>query len=103
MIQQTAEATRTINPPQAMGDQIIVIKDPYKPTSVGGILIPEIADRTPRFSPTIFATVHSCGRRVVNLKSGMRIALKIHCGDEFEYDGKQYSRMRERDIAGMAQ
>ena len=87
--------------PQALGNQIIVIKDPYKPTEVGGILIPEVADRTPRFSPTILATVHSVGKRVVNLKAGMRVALKIHTGDEFYWEGKQFSRMREIDIVGM--
>lgn len=88
--------------PKALGHFIIIERDPYKPTSEGGVLIPEICDRTPRFAPTVIATVVSCGAKCVNVKPGTRVAVKQHAGDDLYHQGKVFTRMREWDIVGLA-
>lgn len=88
--------------PQALGHFIFIQRDPYKPTEEGGILIPESCDRTPRFSPTVLATVVSVGKRCVQLKPGERVAVKQVAGDDLFIDGEIFTRMRERDIVGLA-
>ena len=87
---------------QAIGEKILVEKDPYKATSEGGILIPECADRTPRFAPTVLGTVVSVGARCKVLKPGNRVALKIYAGDDFFHNDKTYTFLREKDIVGLA-
>lgn len=91
-----------MRPPQALGHFIFIQRDAYKPTEEGGILIPESCDRTPRFSPTVLATVVSCGGECKVLKKGDRIAVKQVAGDDIEYGDSVFTRMREWDIVGMA-
>ena len=88
--------------PQALGHFIFIQRDPYKPTEEGGILIPENADRTPRFAPTVLATVVSCGKgcKEPKMKPGARVAVKQHAGDDILFGETTYTRMRERDIIG---
>ncbi len=87
---------------QPLGVYVIVKKDPQPPLEVGGILIPECAERTPRFAPTILGTVLAAGARVNVVKPGDRVALKAYAGDEIEYDGEQVTRLREKDLVGTA-
>jgi co-chaperonin GroES (HSP10) len=87
---------------RAIGDNIWFVKDAGKPCIEDGILIPERCERTPRFGPSVLATVHSVGSRVVNLKPGMRIVVKDVAGDDYIYDDKTYTRCREKDIVGIA-
>ena len=88
---------------QAIGEKIVVRKDPPKPLQEGGILIPEVLERTPRFSPTILATVISVGARCKILKAGMRVALKCVAGDDYIHDNETFTVLREKDIVGMAE
>lgn len=88
----------TIKP---IGQNIVVEKDDAKPVEYGGILIPESATRTPRFSPTVRATVLGVGGKVKHLRVGMRIAIQDHAGDDWFYDGKKLTTCREKDIVGM--
>lgn len=85
-----------------IGQNIIVQKDPKKPTSEGGILIPECAERTPRFSPTVCGTVLGVGGKVKELRAGDRIALKSHAGDDWFIADQTLTILRERDIVGFA-
>jgi co-chaperonin GroES (HSP10) len=87
---------------QAIGEKIVVRKDPAKVLSEGGILIPEILERTPRFSPTVLATVISVGNRCRILKAGMRVALKCVAGDDYHYGDDTFTVLREKDIVGLA-
>ena len=87
---------------KAIGEHIWVEKDPYKETMEGGILIPESADRSPRHSPTILGTVVSVGGRCKTLTAGQRIALKDIAGDDYHYEGRTYTHLREKDIVGIA-
>ena len=87
---------------KAIGEHIWVEKDPYKETMEGGIMIPESADRSPRHSPTILGTVVSVGGRCKTLTAGQRIALKDIAGDEYNYEGRTYTNLREKDIVGIA-
>lgn len=87
---------------QPLGIHIIVRKDPQPPLEVGGILIPECAERTPRFAPTILGTVLAVGGKVKFAKTGDRVALKTYAGDELEYAGEQVTRLREKDLVGLA-
>jgi co-chaperonin GroES (HSP10) len=93
-----------MNPPQALGRYIFIQRDPYKPTTEGGVLIPECADRTPRFAPTVLATVVSCGKacREPKMKPGARVAVKQHAGDDILFGDTTYTRIREWDIVGFA-
>jgi len=88
---------------QPLGQNILVEKDPQPPLSVGGILIPECAERTPRFAPTILATVLAVGGKVKIVKPGDRVAVKAYAGDEIEWEGKRPTIMREKDIVGLAE
>jgi co-chaperonin GroES (HSP10) len=87
---------------QAIGENIWFRKDAPKPCMEKGILIPESLERTPRYGPSVLATVVSVGRRVVNLKPGDRIVVKDIAGDDFIYDDQTFTRCRERDIIGKA-
>ena len=88
---------------QAIGERIVVRKDPAKPLMEGGILIPEVLERTPRFSPTILATVISVGNKCKVLKAGMRVAMKCVAGDDYLFDNETFTVLREKDIVGMAE
>lgn len=87
---------------QPIGDRVAVQKDPQPPLVVGGILIPECAERTPRWAPTILGTVLGVGPRVKSLKPNDRVALKSYAGDEWYIDNQQITIIRERDIVGLA-
>lgn len=86
---------------KAIGVQIIVEKDPRGETMEKGIIIPESAERTPRFGPTVKATVISVGARCRELRAGMRVALKSVAGDDITRDGRKFTRLREKDIVGI--
>lgn len=86
---------------QPLGVHIIVKKDAQPPLEVGGILIPECAERTPRFAPTILGTVLAVGGAVKIVRPGDRVALKCYCGDEIEYGNEQVTRLREKDLVGV--
>ena len=87
---------------KAIGEHIWVEKDPKKDAVEGGILIPESLERTPRYGPTVLATVVSVGGRCKTLTAGQRIALKDIAGDEYHYEGRTYTHLREKDIVGIA-
>jgi co-chaperonin GroES (HSP10) len=89
--------------PQALGQHIFVLKDARKPCMEKGILIPESLERTPRYGPSVLATVVSVGAKVKNLRPGDHIVMKDVAGDDIEFDGKQYTRLREKDIVGLAE
>jgi co-chaperonin GroES (HSP10) len=91
-----------VSAPKALGHFIFVKRDPYKPTMEDGILIPENAERTPRFAPTVLATVVSCGAKCKTLKPGIRVAVKQHAGDDLLFADQTFTRMREWDIIGLA-
>lgn len=87
--------------PKAIGDRVWVQKERPSETKERGIIIPENAERTPRFGPSVLATVVSAGPRCHTLKAGMRIVLKDVAGDSYFYDGNAYTILRERDIVGI--
>ena len=84
---------------KAVGDKIIVERDPPKECTEGGILIPESLERTPRFNPTQMATIVSVGPRCQYpaLSEGVRIALKTGWGDDYHYDDRTYTILSERE------
>jgi co-chaperonin GroES (HSP10) len=88
---------------QAIGERIVVQKDPPKVLMEGGILIPEMLERTPRFAPTVLATVVSVGARCKVLQPGMRVALKCVAGDDYMFDDQGFTVLREKDVVGMAE
>ena len=88
--------------PKALGEHIWFTKDPRKECKEEGILIPESLERTPRFGPSVLATVVSVGARCVNLKPGDRIVIKDIAGDDYIYDDQTFTRCREKDIVGLA-
>jgi co-chaperonin GroES (HSP10) len=88
--------------PKALGDKIWVEKERPKETMEKGIIIPENAERTPRFGPSVLGTIVSAGDKCRELKAGMRIVLKDAAGDDYFYDGHTYTILRERDIVGIA-
>lgn len=86
---------------QAIGDHVFVQKDILHHLQVGGILIPEQAERTPRFSPTILGTVVSAGKRCRSVKTGDRVALKNVAGDDLFICNQVLTHLRERDLCGL--
>ena len=86
--------------PKALGEYIFVRKDAAKETMEQGIVIPANAQRTPRFGPSVFATVVSVGARCAVLKAGDRICLKDVAGDDILFNDTTYTRLREKDIIG---
>lgn len=86
--------------PQALGQFIFVQKDAAKETMEHGVIIPATAERTPRFGPSVFATVVSVGGKCTVLKPGDRICLKDIAGDDILYNERTYTRLREKDIIG---
>lgn len=84
-----------------VGLRILVEKEPYRPTTEGGILIPESADRTPRFSPTVRGKVLAVGHKVKQIKPGDWVALKRVAGDEIEYGGRQVTLCRLKELVGI--
>lgn len=88
---------------RALGHNVFVQKDAITHLSVGGILIPEQSERTPRFSPTILGTVVSAGIRCHSVKEGDRVALKNVSGDDLFIRGLVLTHLRERDLIGLAQ
>ena len=87
---------------KAIGEHIWVQKDERKECMEGGILIPESAERSPRHGPTVLGTVVSVGARCKTLTAGQRIALKDIAGNDYHYDGKTFTHLREKDIVGIA-
>lgn len=87
---------------KAIGENIIVEKDPRTETMGKGIVIPAASLRTPRFGPTVLATVISVGGRCQTLQPGNRVAVKDVAGDDIFWEGKIFTQMRERDIVGLA-
>ena len=85
-----------------IGVNIVVKKDPKKPCTEGGILIPEMCERTPRFGPTVLGTVMGVGARCNVLKVGDRVALKDIAGDDILWGGNVFTHLREKDIVGLA-
>lgn len=86
---------------QAIGHHVFVQKDPIHHLQVGGILIPSMSERTPRFSPTILGTVVSAGKRCRHVKAGDRVALKNVAGDDWLWNGQYFTHLREKDIIGI--
>ena len=86
---------------RAVGNKVLVEKDPAKSTMEGGILIPERAERTPRFSPTVKGTVLSAGASCTIVKKGDRVALKAIAGDDYYVEGRQLTILREKDLVGV--
>ena len=86
---------------RAMRDEIVVEKDTYVPTMERGIYIPEKSDRTPRFAPTIQGTVLSAGPKTVLAKPGDRVYLRIYAGDDYYFDDKKVTLLREKDLVGI--
>ncbi len=84
-----------------IGVNVLVEKEPKKPLMVGGILIPESLERTPRFGPTVFATVVGVGGKVSGCKVGDRVALKDIAGDDYFVGGKTLTLLREKDLVGL--
>ena len=91
----------TASHPQAIGQYIFCIKDAPKECMEGGILIPESLERTPRFGPSVLATVVSVGGRCNVLKAGDRICLKDVAGDDIIFNDTTYIRVREKDCNGL--
>jgi co-chaperonin GroES (HSP10) len=89
--------------PRPTGDRILVEKDPYTPTIEGGILIPQNAERTPRYSPTVYGKVVGLGPDVQWVRKGHRIALKAHAGDQWMIGERDLTLLRERDIIGIVE
>jgi co-chaperonin GroES (HSP10) len=87
---------------KALGNHIWVEKDAHGETKECGIIIPESAERTPRFGHSVLATVVSVGPKCRDLKPGDKIVLKDIAGDDYHYDGHTYTHLRERDIVGIA-
>lgn len=83
-------------------DRICIRKEPQAPLMVGGILIPEVCERTPRFAPTIYGEVLGVGARVKHAKVGQRVLLKIYAGDDWYFRGEHLTIIRERDLIGLA-
>ena len=69
---------------------------------MGGIVIPAIAERTPRFSPTVFATVLGRGPKCDWVQVGDRVAVKNVAGDDWEFDGELVTMLREKDLIGIS-
>jgi co-chaperonin GroES (HSP10) len=88
---------------QAIGQHVFVQKDPIHHLQVGGILIPEQSERTPRFSPTVLGTVVSAGQRCWSVKAGDRVALKNIAGDDWLWNGQYFTLLRERDCIGLVE
>jgi co-chaperonin GroES (HSP10) len=84
-----------------IGVNVLVEKEPRKPLTAGGILIPESLERTPRYGPTIFAKVVGIGGKVQVCKVGDRVALKDVAGDDIMWAGKQFTLLREKDLVGI--
>jgi co-chaperonin GroES (HSP10) len=87
---------------RAVGQMILVEKDERRETMERGIIIPAGAERTPRFGPSVLATVRAIGGKVRELHVGDRIVLKAVAGDDLFWDGKKYTLLREKDIVGLA-
>ena len=90
---------RTVIP---TGVKVLVLKDRPKETTMGGIVIPAIAERTPRFSPTVFATVLGRGPKCDWVQVGDRVAVKNVAGDDWEFDGELVTMLREKDLIGIS-
>ncbi len=87
---------------RALGNHIWVEKQRPTETMEKGIIIPENAERTPRFGPSVIAHVLSVGAKCKELKPGDKIILKDCAGDDYHYDGHTYTHLRERDCIGIA-
>jgi co-chaperonin GroES (HSP10) len=87
---------------KALDQFIIIQKDPIKETKEKGVIIPASSQRTPRFGPTVLATVVSVGAKAKTVRVGDRVAVKDIAGDDLYHDNQTYTRMREKDIVGVA-
>ena len=89
---------------KACGQYIIVERDPIeRERTEKGVIIPENAQRTPRFGQSGFATVVSVGAQVRDVRPGMRVCLKDVAGDDIIFNDHTYTRLREKDINGIVQ
>jgi len=86
---------------RAVGEHIWIEKDAARPLEIGGILIPGFLERTPRFSPTVKATVVAIGGKVQSVKAGSRVFVQNHAGDDFFMEGRMLTHLRERDLIGL--
>lgn len=84
-----------------IGVNVLIEKDPPKPTMFGGILIPESLERTPRFSPSVHATVVGVGGKVQACKVGDRVVVQNHAGDDWFVGDKKLTLLREKDLVGI--
>ena len=85
-----------------LGIRVVVEKDAQKPLEVGGILIPECLEKTPRYGPTILGTVRGIGGQCRHVKVGDRVALKAVCGDDYFVGDRTLTVCREKDLVGLA-
>ena len=85
--------------PKAVRDTIIVLKDKVEEATEKGIIVPAGLQRTPRFSPTIEATILAVGPKVREpaLKVGGRIGLNSAWGDDYFIDNKTLTILTERE------
>ena len=87
---------------RAVGNKIIVEKDERRETMEKGVIIPATAERTPRFGPSVLATVRAIGRKVSQVRVGDRVVLKDVAGDDLFWEGKKYTLVTERELLGLA-
>ncbi len=92
-----------MRPIKACGVYVIVERDPLTERTEQGIIIPETAQRTPRFGPSGFATVISVGEQVREVHPGDRVCLKDVAGDDFHWNDHTYTRLREKDLNGIVE
>lgn len=87
---------------KALGENIFIEKDAAVPTMYGGILVPQSLERTPRYSPSVHATVVSVGGKVSDLKPGDRIVVQNHAGDDWYVEGKKLTHLKAKHIVGVS-
>lgn len=66
-----------------------------------GVIIPAQSQQSPKFGASGFATVHSVGEKVRDVRPGMRVCLKDVAGDDIIWNDHTYTRLREKDINGI--
>jgi co-chaperonin GroES (HSP10) len=82
--------------PRAIRDKLIVEKDEHVEHTIGGIVIPESLERTPRFGGYTHATVLSVGADVKDWKAGDRMMLREVWGDEIIHDNRTLTILTDR-------
>lgn len=82
--------------PKAIGDKIIVEKAEHVEHQIGGIVIPEALERTPRYAGYVTAKVISVGGRVKDWAVGDTMLMREVWGDEYFYDNRSLTIINER-------